>query len=205
MIQGRRVRLRAVEEKDLEFLLQMVNDPEISGLVVGWGFPLSMADQKAWFSRALTDQENRRFIVEDENARPIGLTGLWAIDWHNRHALTALKLSRKEVRGKGYGSDAIMTIMAYAFYEAGLNKLWGEILPYNIASYKAYVEKCGWKVEGVLRKHIFRKGSFHDLYRVSILKEEFDLLPEAAEYVDLITPVDTSQALRVEDRHRQHF
>jgi len=202
VIEGRKIRLRAVEEKDLEFLLKMANDPEISGLVVGWEFSLSLTDQKMWFSQSQTDRSNRRFIVEDGNAHPIGLTGLWAIDWHDRHALTALKLSSKETRGKGYGTDAIMTIMAYAFYEVGLRKLWGEILPYNIASYKAYVGKCGWRVEGLLRKHVFRKGSFHDLYRVSILKEEFDLLPKAAEYVDLINPVDITQALQPEDKDR---
>lgn len=184
MIEGKSIRLRAVEEKDLELLAQWLNDPYISHYVGGFSFPVSMAQQQRWFEHAVADKSSIRFIVETKDTcRAIGLTGLWQIDWVNRHALTALKLGADNIRGKGYGTDAIMTLMSYAFYQVGLNRLWGEILPFNVGSYKAYVEKCGWRVEGVYRQHVFRDGRFYDQLRVAILKSDFDALPSVQEYV----------------------
>ncbi|MDH3744181.1 MAG: GNAT family N-acetyltransferase [Acidobacteriota bacterium] len=183
MIRGKKVFFRAIEEGDLEALGEWANDPVISDLVVGWSFPVSMADQREWFEASRRDPATRRFIVESEEDGVLGLTGLWNIDWHNRHALTALKLGSASVRGKGYGTDAIMTLMKYAFFEVGLNRLWSAILPYNIGSYKAYVEKCGWKVEGRLRQEIFRHGKYHDLYRVAVIREDLMAHPLFDEYV----------------------
>ena len=38
----------------------------------------------------------------------------------------------------------------------------------------------------------YRKGEYHDAYWVSILKEEFDALPDSAEYIDRVVPVDAA-------------
>lgn len=183
MIIGLKTRFRPIEESDLERLAQWINDPEISHLVGGFSFPLSMTEQREWFLRSHQDKRTQRWIVESHEGVVLGLTGLWEIDWRNRHALTALKLGAAEARGKGYGTDAILTLMSYAFYQVGLNRLWGEILPYNVGSYRAYVEKCGWKVEGVFRQHVLRDGVLWDQLRVAALKSDFDALPAAADYI----------------------
>lgn len=150
--------------------------------MVGWSFPVSAAAQKKWFERSLDNPTTKRLMVDTDDGETIGLTGLWDIDWRNRHALSALKLGPKAARGRGYGTDAILTLMAYAFFEVGLNRLWSSILPYNAASYRAYVEKCGWRVEGVLRQDVYRHGRFHDLYRIGVLREDFEAHPRFEEY-----------------------
>lgn len=182
MIQGKHVTLRPVEADDLETLRGWINDPRMSELVVGWSFPVSRAAQRAWFEDSLTDSSTRRFVIEGPEGGVVGLTGLWRIDWHDRHALTAVKLGAEESRGRGLGTDAIFTMMSYAFYEVGLNRLWSDILTYNTASYKAYVEKCGWQVEGLLRQTVFRHGAFHDCHRVAVLREDFERHPLFEEY-----------------------
>jgi len=159
-----------------------LNDPTISHFVVGWSFPVSLAQQKQWFERSLGDTRTQRFMVDTKEGETIGVTGLWDIDWQSRHALTAVKLGTESVRGKGYGRDAIMTLMAYAFHDVGLNRLWTDILQFNRGSYRAYVEKCGWQVEGVLREQVYRDGQHYDLLRVAILKHEFEALPDAGDY-----------------------
>jgi RimJ/RimL family protein N-acetyltransferase len=183
MIRTKRLGFRAIEARDLPLLADMLNDEEMSSLVVGWSFPVSLEQQQKWYEGQLADQHNQRWMVETLEGQTIGMTGLWSIDWVNRNALTALKLGAKDIKGKGYGTDAIMGVMAYAFAQLGLERLWGEILVYNVPSYKAYVEKCGWKVEGISRKAVFRAGEFHDVYRVGILREDFLALPSAADYL----------------------
>lgn len=199
MIKGKKVFLRALNEDDLAVTLQWLNDPEISHLVGGWEFPLSMAHQREWFNRSIKDDRTHRFIVESYEDGVIGLTGLWDIDWHDRHALTSLKLGANNIRGKGYGTDAIMTLMTYAFCEVGLNRLWGAMISYNIASYKTYVEKCGWKVEGVFRQQLYRDGRYYDQLRVAILRDEFLQHPLAADYLPAVIKGEVAPKIEVKE------
>lgn len=186
MILGKKTRFRSIEESDLPFLVEWMNDPEISHLIGGWSYPVSMVEQKEWFHRSIPDKTTQRWIVERDDGDVIGLTGLWQIDLHNRHALTGLKLGPKAIRGRGYGTDAILTLMSYAFFQVGLNRLWTTILPYNVGSYKAYVKKCGWKIEGMDRQHVFRDGVFYDQYRVGVLRQDFLALAAGAEYLPAV-------------------
>jgi hypothetical protein len=41
-------------------------------------------------------------------------------------------------------------------------------------------------------KAVNRKGEWHDLYSVAILKREFDALPTASEFINAVCPVDTT-------------
>lgn len=187
MIYGKYVALRPMEDGDQDFIHALNEDPVVRGRVVGWDWPSSAHHQKAWFSASASGGATHRWIVVDPEGRSVGLTGLWDVDWHNRHAMTALKLGGPNpLRGKGLGTDAIMTVMAFAFYDVGLHRLYGSILTDNIASQRAYVTKCGWSVEGTSRSHIWRHGSFIDLLQVGVLKEDFDALPDSQSYVELV-------------------
>lgn len=182
MIYGRNTIIRTIESADQAFVHELNSDPIVRGKVVGWDWPGSQAQQERWFAQQSPSSTHRWLVTTLEGA-PLGLTGLWDVDWHNRHALTALKLGGSTpMRGKGYGTDAIMAVMAFAFHDVGLNRLHGAILADNEPSRRAYVEKCGWSVEGTARQHIWRHGRFVDLLHVAILKADFDELPGADEY-----------------------
>jgi RimJ/RimL family protein N-acetyltransferase len=86
MIEGKFVVLRAIEERDLPNLAAWVNDPVISHLVVGWSFPVSLAQQKSWFERSQNSSTIQRFMVDSRDSETIGMTGLWNIDWQSRNA-----------------------------------------------------------------------------------------------------------------------
>ena len=53
-----------------------------------------------------------------------------------------------------------------------LNRLYGSILDYNIASQKLY-KKCGWQVEGNYRQSVFKNNAYHDEMPVAILRGEY--------------------------------
>lgn len=198
MIKGKKIILRPLEEDDLDFCQILYNDQHIRDMVVGWDFPSTKKNQKVWFESTVNDKKNVRFIVETNNREKIGLTGFWNIDWHNRSALNAIKLLvTKKTKGKGYGRDAIMTMSAFAFFNIGLHKLWCEILDYNIPSLKSYVERSGWKIEGKLRKHIFKNGEFHDLYYIGCLKKDFLSVADSKEYIPREIPKKIKRAARI--------
>lgn len=186
MIFGKRVYFRPLEHSDQADVIALNNDPVVRGNVVGWSWPSSVFAQTKWFEGS-NSTATHRWAVCNGADQMIGLTGLWDVDWHSRHALTALKLGGPHLaRGQGLGVDAIMTAMAFAFYDVGLNRLHGSIIVGNEASKRAYCGRCGWSVEGLLRQHVWRHGKFVDVETVAVLKEDFDRLPDAGDYVALI-------------------
>ena len=68
-------------------------------------------------------------------------------------------MSTQSCRGKGYGTDALNTVVDYAFNEMRLNCVYAEVLEYNTVSLKLF-EKCNFKKEGVLRERAFKNGKF---------------------------------------------
>lgn len=191
MIRGRNITIRPIEVDDQPFIHELNADPGVRGRVVGWDWPASLKAQQDWFHGAMPTSTHRWVVCSADGAR-IGLTGLWDVNWHDRNALTALKLGGREpTRGRGFGIDAIMTVMAFAFYDVGLHRLHGAILADNAPSIRAYVEKCGWTIEGRARQHVWRHGRYMDLLTVGILKEDFDGLAAAPEYRDRIIGNDS--------------
>lgn len=175
-IAGKRVTLRAMEKADCEMSREMFNDPEIENLVVGWALPVSSYAQERWFEAHYGDSLNLRFVIETPEDGAVGIITLTDIDWKNRRAVHGIKLAKKEHRSKGTGTDALMTIMRYAFDELGLNRLDSSWFEDNEPSKRMHT-KCGWHVEGVRRQYVFKGGRFRDLTVAGIL---------ASEYYDLI-------------------
>lgn len=175
-IKGKKVTLRAIEEEDLELLREMMNDSEIEKMVGGYAFPISTKQQNDWFKSFANSQNNLRLIIETETDGAMGLVNLLNIDWKNRTADHGLKIANKRFKSRGIGVDTVMAIMKYAFEELQLNRLNGSILEYNEMSKKLYLDKCGWEIEGVRRKAIFKRNAYHDELIVGILKEEYELL-----------------------------
>ncbi len=170
---GTLVRLRAIEWEDLCLLAKWHNDPDIAHYLGGWSFPIGLAQQRIWFEQALSDKLTQRFIIEVlEDQEPIGMTGLWKIDWKNREAESGLLIGDGH-RGKGYGTDTVFAVMRFGFEELGLNRLWAEIIAYNSPSLRVYIDKCGWTEEGVLRQKIFRDGVFNNVVVSAILRQEY--------------------------------
>jgi RimJ/RimL family protein N-acetyltransferase len=175
-ITGKIVTLRAIEEEDQELLREMVNDPEIEKMVGGYSFPVSKIQQKKWFESNMNSQNNIRLIIDTREDGAVGFANIVNIDWKNRSAFHGIKIASRKFRSRGIGTDTVMAVMKYAFVELQLNRLDGTIIDYNEASRKLYCDKCGWKVEGVRRKAVFKGNEYHDELIVGILKEEYENL-----------------------------
>ncbi|MBI5965709.1 MAG: GNAT family N-acetyltransferase [Chloroflexi bacterium] len=184
-IRGKRIVLRAIEEQDLPLLHKWANDPDIWYLLGGWHFPSSMEYQKKWFASLQSDTLNQRFAVEAPEFGLIGTVSLVEIDWKNNHALHGLMLGDKDIRGKGYGTDASMTIMRYAFEELHFERLDGAIIENHAVSYHLYCNKLGWKEEGRLRNWFFRKNRYWDKIMVGITRDDYFALVAQNKYWDI--------------------
>jgi RimJ/RimL family protein N-acetyltransferase len=172
-IVGKKIRLRALERKDMEELRSYHNDPEIGPLLGGWSHPISSEQQNMWFDKLAFDDLNLRFAIDTEEDGFIGISTITNIDLKNRSAYHGIIIGKKNMQGHGYGRDTVMTTMKYAFEELQLHRLEGDIVEHNIPSHKLYVGKCGWKEEGIKREHAFRNNRYYDRIMVGILKSEY--------------------------------
>ncbi|MBU3593275.1 GNAT family N-acetyltransferase [Polynucleobacter sp. 71A-WALBACH] len=185
-IKGRAVTLRAIEEGDLEYLQKWANDPITQDGIGEQHFPSSMDFHKTWFQALKNDSLNQRFVVEVPDGGVIGVSSLISIDWRNSHAWHGLVLGEESHRGKGYGIDAIMATMRYAFEEMNLQRLDGAMLEYNTLSLSTYCGmKLGWKEEGRRRDYYFRKGRYWDQILVGVTKQDYLTLIDSTKYWDV--------------------
>ena len=171
-IEGKQIYLRAMEPEDMEMCRDMINDKEVSRMVVGWSFPVSKQEQMDWYNRVVASTNKRFTVCMKDNNEPVGIVTLTNIDLVNRSAFHGIKLHPSCPKGRGVGTDAVMTLMEYAFNQINLNRLDGEWLLYNTASKRLY-EKCGWREEGIKKQAIYRDGEYHDLAIAGVLKEDY--------------------------------
>jgi RimJ/RimL family protein N-acetyltransferase len=181
-ILGKKITLRAIEEEDLPTLHKWANDPSTQDIIGNIHFPSSLNYQKTWLERLQTDKLNQRLAIETPDLGIIGISSIMNIDWRNRHAWHGIVLGDKDIRGKGYGVDTVMTTMRYAFEEMNLERLDGSIIEYNTISYSMYCNKLGWKEEGKKKNYYFRKGKYWDQIIVGITKEDYYILTEKNKY-----------------------
>lgn len=183
MIRGKIVSLRAIEEDDLPRLHLWANDPVTQDGIGEQHFPSSLQFHRQWFQKLAEDRLNQRFVVDAPGVGGIGLSSIVSIDWRNRHAWHGLVLGDASHRGKGYGVDAILTTMRYAFDELGLERLDGAMIEYNKASLATYCgRKVGWKEEGRRRNYFFRKGRFWDQVIVGVTRDDYRALIAETDY-----------------------
>lgn len=170
---GKKVILRAMELEDMELFREMTNDPNMERLIAGWSFPISKQQQLDWYNRVYNDNKSLRFtVVLKENNSVVGMVNLVDIDWKNGTAMHGIRLSDDAPKNQGIGTDAVMTLMRYAFEELRLHRLNGGRIEDNYASEKLY-KKCGWVDEGIQRESIFCEGKYHDYISVGILAQEY--------------------------------
>jgi RimJ/RimL family protein N-acetyltransferase len=164
-------------KKHAALLTGWVNNPEIRQFLLRCG-PTMLETEEAWLSQMAADatrgtMTHAMFLIVDKDGnKPIGTIGLSQIDWKNRHALTGTFIGKKDMWGKGYGTDAKMLLLNWAFNELALNSIESHVIEFNRRSV-AYSKKCGYKETGRLRQRHFRNGKYYDEVLLDVLAKEW--------------------------------
>ncbi|WP_027623383.1 GNAT family N-acetyltransferase [Clostridium lundense] len=174
MYYGERIKLRAYKREDVPLACEYMNDNEMKRLLVNKiPYPMILEEEEKWFESLVNLKDSYNFAIEDlESGKYIGGCGINQINWLNRIAIIGIFIGDKNYWGKGYGADAINTLVNFIFQQMNMNKVKLSVFSFNERAKKCY-EKCGFKVEGVLRQELFRDGKYNDEYIMSILFGEW--------------------------------
>ncbi len=126
-IEGRLIRLRAVESDDAEVMYQWENDIAIWS-VSGTTEPFSR-DQIAIFTSSQLDKDifrtgQLRLMIETLDHRAVGAVDLFEFDPMNHRAGVGILIHDPDDRGHGYGADTLRTLEEYGRRYLGLHQLW---------------------------------------------------------------------------------
>jgi RimJ/RimL family protein N-acetyltransferase len=171
MIRGAKTRLRALEHDDLPHFVHWINDPEVRRFMA-IRYPLSMTEEEKWWEGFVERQDDYIFAIESEDGTYIGNIGLHDLERENRKALLGIIIGDKGYWGQGYGTDAILTMLRWAFDYLNLTRVYLTVYAYNERAIRCY-QKCGFRHEGTMRQARFTGGRTYDEWMMGILRDEF--------------------------------
>jgi RimJ/RimL family protein N-acetyltransferase len=165
-LSGDSVTLRTIEEEDIDFLHEMINNPE---LWQGFGAP---------GPRSKLEVENR---FEEQN------TGVALLICHDEESVGRVRLVdlnknwgnaeltcyvAPDSQRQGLATEACRLVIDYGFDYLPINKITARIFASNQSS-QDLADKLGFVHEGTLRNHVFHNGQFLDLHCYGILEEDW--------------------------------
>jgi len=104
--------------------------------------------------------------------KKIGQINYNSIHKRNKNVELDIIIGEKKNIGKGYGTDALRTLLKFLFENFDIHKVWIEARVDNTRAISAY-KKIGFKREGLLREENYFNGKFVDCIRFGILRKEF--------------------------------
>jgi RimJ/RimL family protein N-acetyltransferase len=158
------VYLRSLECGDLVRTHKWHNDRALYESLIGAFRYASRKAEEEWL-RGLLSYSTHRIslaICLTDDSRHIGNIYLSDIDWSARRARVEIFIGDSEFRSKGHGTAALCLLIKHAFKDLGLLRLHLMVLDGNQRAIRLY-EKCGFVVEGRLRRHAFKRGKFVDV------------------------------------------
>ena len=176
-LKGSRIRLREMEEQDLEDVHAYCSQP-MGSQFQPWG-PNTWEQSRAYVKEVLLDakQDPRsRFVfsIIDQDEQVIGAVEISIKNTVNGEGEIGYILHPK-YWGNGYATEAAKLIIEFGFTSLKLHRIYATCDPKNIGSTRV-LEKVGMTKEGRLREHIrLKNGGWRDSYVYSILESEWIL------------------------------
>jgi RimJ/RimL family protein N-acetyltransferase len=171
ILTGQNIVLHPLSKADIENRVRWFNDPRIrKTLIISEQFELDKTTR--WFEKMRTDSSRAEFVIETIDKIPIGIIGLSSIDSTHRTAEIYIVIGEKDFWGKGVMLEAESLLIDWAFNSVGLEKIWAEARPENVASLIT-MKKLGFNVEGTLRSEKIVDGARIDVLRLGLLKSDF--------------------------------
>lgn len=174
LFKGERLILTAIRESDMAIIEKWMNDVHF----------LRHYDMLAAVPQ--TDHQTKKGILEmaessngylfairkREEEELLGITGLIDIQWTNQVGTFFIGIGHTVDAGKGYGLEALLLMLDFAFNELNLYRVQLNVISYNERAIRLY-EKAGFRREGVFRELLQRDNQRFDLYLYGLLRSEW--------------------------------
>jgi RimJ/RimL family protein N-acetyltransferase len=169
IITGNKTRLREKKLSDVRNDYRWQADQDLAKLdaapVLITSFSLYLLD----YATALHQSHANRYplAIETLEGKHIGNCTCYDIDENKREAQLGIMIGNRDYWDKGYGADAVNTLVNHVFRTTKLNRLYLKTLDWNLRAQKCFA-KCGFAPFG----HLSRNG--HDFTLMELKREQWD-------------------------------
>jgi RimJ/RimL family protein N-acetyltransferase len=172
--QGKKIRLRALEEKDVSFF--QTYDDEVMRNFNEIQLPETSQQILEWMQTEQKPKAEDQFfwIAEDVDGNVIGEIGTSQCKRRHGTFKYGIALSRN-YHGKGYAKEMILLVLRYFFMELRYQKVTPHVYSFNEPSIKLH-ERMGFVREGQLRNMVYTNGQYYDAIYFGMTKQEYESL-----------------------------
>ena len=153
MIVSSKIKLREKRLADAPHDYAWQTDPELVQLdaapLPAITFPQYLADYAS--ELRYPSPARRRLAIETLNGKHIGNCTYYGIDKTKGEAELGIMIGNRDYWDKGYGTDAVTTLVNYIFHRTKLNRIYLKTLVSNTRAQKCF-KKCGFTPYGHLNR-----------------------------------------------------
>lgn len=170
-LRGEDVQLRTIEEDDIDFLCDLVNDPDV------WPYlnnhtPRNRVTEREFVEERVTEESIHLFICVGENGdEPAGTIGFEPATAVSGSAELGIMLA-SEYWGEGYGTKASRLLTTFAFEERRMHRMVAQAVGENVGSCRIW-EKLGFRQEARLKEAAYHQGEYMDVLLYAVLEGEW--------------------------------
>ncbi len=141
ILETERIRFVEVSESLVDDYVNMVNDIEHVGRLIGRTKPVTEEKEREWVREKLAEKAVLFSMIEKESGAFIGNIEL--MDVHDAAGELGIAITA-EKQDLGYGTEAIPAVLDYGFARCGLERIFLKVYPHNLRAIRVY-EKCGFR------------------------------------------------------------
>ncbi|MBE3561800.1 MAG: GNAT family N-acetyltransferase [Ktedonobacteraceae bacterium] len=152
LLRGERITLRRPTLKDAHYVFHWERDDVVWRYDPRRPYSRTMSEFLPGFERNYVRGNGHQFwfIIENEHHLPIGTITYFNIDLRTGQAEMGLGIGDRSQWGKGYGSEAIRTLVRHLFTTTGLVRIYAETARANTAARRAFARAGFREVSEIL-------------------------------------------------------
>lgn len=165
------VYLRPITVDDTDDIIRWRNSEGVRKYFIYQG-EFTRESQLEWIETKIKTGEVIQFmIVEKRTDRAIGSVYLRDVDHDDHKAEYGIFIGGESEKGKGYGTQAAKLMIAYAFEELLLHKLYLRVLADNERAIACY-KKAGFHLEGISKSDVYVRGAYRDVAWMAVINSQ---------------------------------
>jgi RimJ/RimL family protein N-acetyltransferase len=164
------VRLRTPRLEDAPAIVANIANPEVVRYLGTWAWNPYALEDFAGFVGGSTADEALWAIEALADGACLGMTGLDRIDRRDRHCWWGIHIGPPDRWGRGYGTEACRLATGFAFEHLDMEKVCLSVYEGNERARRVY-ERCGYRLEGVLRRDTMLEGRLVTRYVLSAFRD----------------------------------
>lgn len=174
-LETERLILRPFTPEDADDVQRLAGDEAIASTTLNIPHPYEDGVAEEWISTHQEEFDAGKSvsfaITRRDDGTLIGGIGMGITEQHDRAEMGYW--IGKPYWNNGYATEAARAVLAYAFEQSGLHRVFATYFTRNPASGRV-MEKLGMTHEGMLREHVEKWGTYEDLIVYGILAHEYE-------------------------------